>query len=60
MKNKRAAWGILAAIGFIGVLLLAREFSPRPKARVHASRIGNVNRVSSVSMAITNTNTPPR
>jgi hypothetical protein len=59
MKNQRAAWGVLAAIGFIGVLPLAREFGPRPKARVQASRIADVNRVSSFSMVLASTKTPP-
>jgi len=59
MRNKRTVWGVLAVIGIIVVVFLAREFGPRPKARVQAGRIANVNRVSSVSMVITNTNTPP-
>jgi hypothetical protein len=60
MRNQRAAWGILSAIGFIGVFVLAREPGPRPKAKAQASGIATVNRVSSVSLVITSTNTLPK
>jgi hypothetical protein len=53
MKDKPLIWWVLAVVGIIAFLFLARPIRP-PKAR--AQRITSVNTIRTVSLTMTNTN----
>ena len=58
MKNRRTIWAVVAVTALIVLCLLALKSPPLQKAKTRPSRIATVNRVSTVSMVMTNTNLP--
>ena len=53
MKDKPLIWWVLAVVGIIALLFLAR---PIPPTKARAQRIATVNNISAVSLTMTNTN----
>jgi hypothetical protein len=53
MRDKPSIWWVLAVVGIIALLFLAR---PIPPTKARAQRISAVNNISAVSLIMTNTN----
>jgi hypothetical protein len=53
MRDKPSIWWVLAVVGIIALLFLAR---PIPPTKARAQRITSVNTIRAVSLTMTNTN----